>query len=163
MESYGASYWVDNFDPVAIHLHGNWGLRYYGLAYFLAFLFGYYLLKRAYQAGRSPLDVEKLQSAMMGLIIGVLVGGRLGYMILYAGTEFLHNPLSLFEVWDGGMASHGGFAGVTLALLWIAWKWDLSFFQLGDLLCPVVPIGLFLGRIANFINGELWGKISYVP
>lgn len=162
MPSFGVSYWVDNFDPVMVHLYGNWGLRYYGLAYFLAFLLGYYLLKLAHKAGRSPLDEEKLQSAMLGLISGVLAGGRVGYIILYDWRAFLHNPIILFEVWDGGMSSHGGFAGVMLALIWISRKWKIPFFLLGDLLCPVVPVGLFLGRVANFINGELWGKISYV-
>jgi phosphatidylglycerol:prolipoprotein diacylglycerol transferase len=100
---------------------------------------------------------------MTALILGVLLGGRLGYMILYAWPEFMREPWMAFRIWDGGMSSHGGFVGVALALGWLAFKLELPFFRLSDVLCAIAPIGLFLGRIANFVNGELWGKVATVP
>ena len=95
-------------------------------------------------------------------VIGVLLGGRLGYLFLYQGEKFVSDPLSIFRVWEGGMASHGGFVGVFIATLWYAKKSSQSIKPIGDLIVSVVPPGLFFGRIANFINGELWGKTTQV-
>jgi phosphatidylglycerol:prolipoprotein diacylglycerol transferase len=100
---------------------------------------------------------------MTWLILGTLVGGRLGFMLLYDLGDFLRAPWSFFEVWHGGMASHGGFAGVVLAALFFARRNSIPFPRLADILVPLTPPGLMLGRIANFINGELWGKVSQVP
>ncbi len=155
-------YWVDQFDPVMIHIHGEFGIRYYGVAYLLAFVVGYLLLRWYYRAGKSPLDPERITTAMFALVLGVMLGGRLGYIILYAWPNFIDDPWMVFRIWDGGMASHGGFIGVTVALIWISRKFKVHFLLLGDLLCSIVPTGLFLGRIANFINGELWGKVTTV-
>jgi len=158
-----AQYWVNRLDPVMIHIHGDFGIRYYGLAYLLAFVFAAFLLRGYYRAGKSPLAPHQLGTVMTALILGVLLGGRLGYMILYAWPEFIREPWMVFRIWDGGMSSHGGFVGVALALGWLAFKLELPFFRLSDVLCSIAPIGLFLGRIANFINGELWGKVTSVP
>ncbi len=158
-----AHYWVDRLDPVMIHIHGDFGIRYYGLAYLLAFVIGALLLRWYYRAGKSPLDPHRIETAMVALIIGVMVGGRMGHVILYAWPEFIGDPWMVFRIWDGGMASHGGFIGVALALVWVSFKFKLPFLLLGDLLSSVVPAGLFLGRIANFINGELWGRVTTVP
>ena len=155
-------HWVHNMDPIAIHIFGDFGIRYYGLAYLLAFVAGYFMLRQFHRAGRSLLDARAADNAVFALILGVMIGARLGYMILYAWPELLHRPMSLFRVWEGGMSSHGGFIGVAFALWWLSRKQRISFLSLGDLLCPIAPIGLLLGRIANFINGELWGRVSHV-
>ena len=157
------AYWVDNLQPVAIHLPGGYGIRYYALAYLLGFVAAYVMLRRAGRAGRSPLSTSAADDALFALGLGVMIGGRLGYMLLYALPELFLDPLSLFRIWEGGMSSHGGFIGVAAAMWWISRKHHISFRVLGDLLCPAVPFGLLLGRIANFINGELWGRVSYVP
>lgn len=156
-------YWVDRFDPVLLPLHGNFGIRYYGLAYLLAFVIGWLLLRAYYRAGKSPLSPPQIDQAIVAIVLGVLAGGRLGYMVLYDWTGWLHAPWTVFQVWDGGMASHGGFIGVTLAMIWISRKFALPFLQLGDLAVSITPPGLLLGRVANFINGELWGKVSTMP
>jgi phosphatidylglycerol:prolipoprotein diacylglycerol transferase len=156
-------YWVDRFDPVLLHLHGDFGIRYYGVAYLLAFVIGWLLLRAYYRAGKSPLSPPQIDQAMFAIILGVLVGGRLGYMLLYDWTGWIHAPRIVFQVWDGGMASHGGFIGVALALVWISRKFAVPFLKLGDLLVSITPPGLLLGRVANFVNGELWGRVSTVP
>ncbi len=156
-------HWVSNIDPIAIHFFGGYGIRYYALAYLLSFVAGYIMLGRLRRAGRSPLDADATADAVYVLALGVMIGGRLGYMILYAWPELLQRPFSLFMIWEGGMSSHGGFVGVAVALWYVSRKYQVSFRALGDLLCPIVPLGLLLGRIANFINGELWGRVSRVP
>ena len=157
------THWVHNLDPVLIHIHGDFGIRYYGLAYLLAFVIALVMLRLFYRKGRSPLDPEKVETAILAIAVGVLAGGRIGYIILYSFPEFLHDPLLLFRIWEGGMASHGGFIGVALAIAWLAHRFKIPFLRLADLLVMTVPPGLFLGRLANFINGELWGNPSDVP
>jgi phosphatidylglycerol---prolipoprotein diacylglyceryl transferase len=123
---------------------------------------GMWLLHLSCKHGKAELTPDQQSFTITAMMIGVLLGGRLGYSIFYALEETLHRPWVIFQVWKGGMASHGGFIGVLVACWWVAKKLKLSFLKLGDLLCPLVPPGIMLGRIANFINGELWGKISNV-
>ena len=156
-------YWVDRIDPVMVHLSGDFGIRYYGFSYLLAFVIGWLLLRAYYRAGKSPLSPPQIGQAIFALILGVMVGGRLGYMLLYDWSGLIHAPWTLFQIWDGGMSSHGGFIGVALALVWISRNFDVPFLKLGDLLVSITPPGLLLGRVANFINGELWGRMSTVP
>lgn len=156
-------YWVNNIDPVIFRIYGDIAVRYYGIAYLLGFIFTIIMLKIYYRAGKSSIDSNKIDKIIFAIVAGVLVGGRLGYMLFYSWSEFINNPLLIFCVWQGGMSSHGGFIGVAIALLWISYKHKIPFFQIGDFICSIAPIGLFFGRIANFINGELWGKISTVP
>jgi phosphatidylglycerol---prolipoprotein diacylglyceryl transferase len=156
-------YWVHNLDPIAIHFFGDFGIRYYGLAYLLAFVAGYLMLRQFHRAGRSPLDAEATDNVVFALVLGVMLGGRLGYVLLYAFPDFIANPLMVFKIWEGGMSSHGGFIGVAVALWWLSRNYHVRLLVLGDLLCPIVPIGLLLGRVANFINGELWGRVTQVP
>ena len=164
MISLPLAYWVHDLDPFLIRFHGNIGIRYYGLAYVLGFYGGWLLLRAAGRSGRSPVTGVALDDLIMYVVAGVLIGGRLGSVLLYDGwRKFLSDPLSLFRVWEGGMASHGGFIGVILALAWFARRRKIPFFQLGDLIVSVVPLGLLFGRLANFINGELWGKPATVP
>ena len=158
------AYWIHDLSPFLLRFPENplgiEGIRYYGLAYLLGFLAAWYMLRVYHRAGRIPLNAEQRSTLMTAVVIGVLVGGRLGYMLLYDLPLFLENPLTLLRVDQGGMASHGGFVGVILALIWFARSQNYRFFLLGDALATVAPIGLLLGRIANFINGELWGRVT---
>jgi len=157
------AYWVHHPHPFLIRFSDNFGIRYYGLAYLAGFLATAWLLRRYHRAGRTPLTPEASTDLMLALIVGVLVGGRLGYFLLYQTRTLFADPLALFRVWEGGMASHGGFLGVLIAVAWFARSRKVSFLHLADLVVTTAPVGLFFGRIANFINGELWGKITDVP
>jgi phosphatidylglycerol---prolipoprotein diacylglyceryl transferase len=155
-------YWVHDLDPFLFQFTENFGIRYYGLAYALGFLVGMWFLHLFCKHGKAVLTPEQQSFTITAMMIGVLLGGRLGYSLFYAMEETLHRPWVIFQIWKGGMASHGGFIGVLVACWRVAKKLKLSFLQLGDLLCPLVPPGILLGRIANFINGELWGKVTNV-
>ena len=157
------AYWVDNLSPFLGPHWGNFGIRYYGLSYLLGFLSAGWLLTRYARAGRSQLPATKITDFMFVIVIGVMLGGRLGSFLLYHPEQLLADPLSFFRVWEGGMASHGGMIGVAVALAWYGSATKIRFLHLGDLITSVAPAGLLFGRIANFINGELWGKVSYVP
>ncbi len=157
------AYWVDDLSPFAIRFWGNVGIRWYGLAYVCGFLAGGWLMVRYARAGRSALPAAQVADFILALVIGVLIGGRVGYFILYDFDMFLHQPLVLFRVWDGGMASHGGFVGVLIATGWFARRSGIPFLHVADVAVSTAPVGLLLGRLANFINGELWGKISTAP
>ena len=161
-----AQYWVDNFDPFVVHFPAGWflpGIRWYGLAYIAGFLIATWLLHLYAKKNRFPLDAEGRSTLMTFMILGVLVGGRLGYCLLYRADEFFHNPLIFFRVWEGGMASHGGFIGGIIAAWWFGRVSKLGFLRIADVVVTLVPAGLFLGRLANFVNGELWGKPATVP
>jgi phosphatidylglycerol:prolipoprotein diacylglycerol transferase len=112
---------------------------------------------------RLPLNADARSTFLTALIIGVLLGGRLGYYLLYRFNDFLANPLIFFRVWEGGMASHGGFIGGLIAVAWFARKNKLGFLRLCDVVVTLTPPGLLLGRLANFVNGELYGKVTTVP
>lgn len=157
------AYWVHNLSPFLGPHWGNLGIRYYGLGYVLGFLTAAWLLARYARAGRSQLPAAKIGDLMVALVVGVMLGGRLGSFFLYHPEQLISDPLSFFRVWEGGMASHGGFIGVALALAWFARSAKLSFRHLGDLITSVAPPGLFFVRVANFINGELWGRPTRVP
>ena len=162
------SYWIHDLSPFLWRFPGelaNWGpggIRWYGISYLLGFISAYFLLKLYFKHNRSPYDQEQIMNLVTFQVIGVLVGGRIGYLLLYQGEKFLNDPLTIFRVWEGGMASHGGFIGVFVATLWYAKKSSQSIKPIGDLIVSVVPPGLFFGRLANFINGELWGKVTQV-
>lgn len=157
------AYWVHDLSPFLVRFTDTLGIRYYGLAYVLGFAGGWWLLRAYERTGRSSVRGEAVGDLMFALVLGVLVGGRLGSFLLYDGWQkMFSDPLALLRVWEGGMASHGGFVGVILALFWFARSRKISFFALGDSVVTLVPLGLLLGRVANFINGELWGKKSTV-
>jgi len=163
-----SSYWIHDLSPFLWRFPGelaNWGpggIRWYGISYLLGFISAYFLLKLYFKHNRSPYDQEQIMNLITFQIIGVLIGGRIGYLLLYQGEKFLSDPLTIFRVWEGGMASHGGFVGVFVATLWYAKKSSQSIKPIGDLIVSIVPPGLFFGRIANFINGELWGKVTQI-
>lgn len=156
------AFWVHTPHPFLIQFTETFGIRYYGLAYLLGFVVAGWLLRLYYKTGRTTLDTNGSADLMVAMVLGVVVGGRLGFFLLYQPEEFLKHPLAFFQVWAGGMASHGGFAGVCVALAWFAHRRKISFLHLSDLVVTVAPAGLLFGRIANFINGELWGKESLV-
>ncbi len=156
-------HWVHDINPFLWQVSGNVGIRYYGLAYLAAFAIAFGLLSLLRRKNILPITVEEQSSLFSYLILGVFLGGRIGYMLLYALDAWVQRPFMVFEVWHGGMASHGGFIGVVIALWIFARKHNKSLLQLGDAAAVMTPPGLFLGRLANFINGELWGTPSDVP
>jgi phosphatidylglycerol:prolipoprotein diacylglycerol transferase len=129
----------------------------------LGFIGAGWLFHRYALAGRSLLPSAKIEDFMIALVLGVMLGGRLGSFLLYHPEDLWKNPLIFFRVWEGGMASHGGFVGVTIACIIFARLQKIPFFHLADLIASASSLGLLLGRIANFINGELWGKVATVP
>jgi phosphatidylglycerol---prolipoprotein diacylglyceryl transferase len=157
------AYYVHDLSPFLVRFGENFGLRWYGLAYVAAFLLGIVVVRSLSRRGWCDIPPENVSDFIIGTaIFGVLLGGRLGYMLFYRPGELLHDPIVIFKVWDGGMSAHGGILGVTFYTLWYAWRHKLSWRNIGDNLVVAVPIGLFLGRIANFINGELYGRITSV-
>ena len=168
MKTTASNYWVHDLDPFLWQFpdaFSNWGpggIRWYGIAYLAGFITAFFLLKLYHRRKRSPYDGEQIMNLMTFLVLGVLLGGRIGYALLYRWNEFMEDPLILLRVWEGGMASHGGFIGVCIAILWYARYSKQSPLPIGDLIVSVVPPGLFFGRIANFINGELWGRTTEV-
>lgn len=156
------SYYLHILDPFIFRLWDNVGPRWYGLAYVLAFICGFALLSRFSKRGYLDLSPSAVGDFITWTaLFGVMVGGRLGYVIFYR-PEMLREPLSILRVWEGGMSSHGGMLGVVLFTLYYARRHKLTWTNLGDNLVVAVPIGLFLGRCANFINGELYGRIASV-
>ncbi|SOD95130.1 phosphatidylglycerol:prolipoprotein diacylglycerol transferase [Caenispirillum bisanense] len=144
-------------DPIAIEL-GPLAIRWYALAYLTGLLGGWWYLRfLARRTPGGPNDVQ-VDDFLVWATLGVVLGGRLGYVLFYKPSYYLANPLDILKVWQGGMAFHGGVLGVLVAIYLFSRLRKLSFLRLGDLVCAVVPIGLFFGRIANFINGELWGR-----
>lgn len=157
------AYWVHDLSPFLIQFSENFGIRYYGLAYVLGFVAAVWLFHRYARAGRSLVPADRIGDFMVAIVIGVIAGGRLGHFLLYQPHVLVAEPLALLRVWEGGMASHGGFLGVALALAWYARRHKVPFLHLGDLVTSAAPVGLLLGRIANFMNGELWGKPADLP
>ncbi len=147
-------------DPVALDL-GVIQIHWYGLMYLFGFA-GAWLLGRA-RATQFGWTSQQVEDVLFYGAIGVVVGGRMGYAIFYDLATTLNDPLNIFRVWQGGMSFHGGLLGVLAAFAYFSHKTGKSFFQISDFIAPLVPIGLFFGRIGNFINSELWGKVSDVP
>jgi phosphatidylglycerol:prolipoprotein diacylglycerol transferase len=153
------AFYLHNLSPYIWEIVPGIGLHWYGFAYVMAFLVGYLAYHWLARRGYSQLPPEQVGDFITwAALFGVLLGGRLGSMIFYNFTEWMHHPLMIFEIWDGGMASHGGILGLTFFTLWYARRHHLSWTSIGDSLCVVAPIGLFFGRLANFVNGELYGR-----
>jgi len=149
-------------DPVAIAL-GPVAIRWYALAYIAGIILGWWQMLRL--ADRSPHGITRkdVDDFVMWAIIGIIVGGRLGYVLFYRPGYYIENPLEAIALWKGGMSFHGGLIGTILALVLFARRRGRNVLAFGDLVSAVVPIGLFFGRIANFVNGELYGRVSDVP
>jgi len=151
-----------NIDPVFLRL-GPIQLRWYGLMYMLSFIIGFFVLKSYAKYRKMNMTTDDLYDLLFYLILGVMIGGRLGYVLFYDLGSYIREPLSIFAIWQGGMSFHGGFIGMILAAIWIARKKRWNFWEIADLGSAVAPIGLGLGRIGNFINGELFGRPTTVP
>ena len=146
------------FDPVAIHL-GDFGIHWYGLMYLTGFL-GFFLLAQ-YQIKHKPWfkwNNQMIDDALFYGALGVILGGRMGYVLFYQFGNFLSNPLDIFKIWQGGMSFHGGFLGVLIAMYFFHKKYPQPWLEIMDFVAPLVPLGLGAGRMGNFINGELWGR-----
>jgi phosphatidylglycerol:prolipoprotein diacylglycerol transferase len=155
-------YYVHHFDPFIFHVTKTIGPRWYGMAYVLGFVCGYFLLRYLARRGYFDLPLSRVADFITGCaLFGVVLGGRLGYVFFYK-PEMLREPLSIFRVWEGGMSSHGGILGLILFTLYYAHRHKVSWLNLADNLGVVAPIGLFFGRCANFINGELYGRVTDV-
>ena len=150
--------YLHQIDPIAVSL-GPLKVHWYGLMYLLAFAVAWWLGRRRVRAGRLPgVDDNGFGDLMFYGMLGVVLGGRLGYILFYNFAEFLQSPLMLFKVWEGGMSFHGGLLGVLAAVLWWSRKQRLHFFDTVDFVAPLVPAGLGFGRLGNYVGGELWGK-----
>jgi phosphatidylglycerol:prolipoprotein diacylglycerol transferase len=147
-------------DPVAIDLPGPVDVRWYGLGYLVAFTAGYLVLRALSRSGFLKLSEEAIGDLIFALILGTILGGRLGYILFYDFSEFAAHPGRIFRIWEGGLSFHGGLIGVLLAAWWFTRKHRVSFLHLGDAMALAVPFGIFAVRIANFINGELYGRIA---
>jgi phosphatidylglycerol:prolipoprotein diacylglycerol transferase len=157
------AYYLVDFDPFIFRLWDNIGPRWYGLAYVLAFACAYWVYLHLAKRGYADLSPAKVGDFILGTaIFGVLLGGRLGFVLFYK-PEMLREPLSIFRVWEGGMSSHGGMLGIIIFSFFYAHRNKISWRNLGDNVVVAAPIGLFFGRCANFINGELYGRVTNVP
>ena len=151
-----------NIGPILVEL-GPIQLSWYGLMYVFGFLISYLLIR--YQMKKKDFDISKqeVENLYFYLIIGLMVGARLGYVLFYDLKMYLTEPLEIFAIWHGGMSFHGGLIGVLIVGILFSWKNKKSFWRIADLIIVTVPIGLGLGRIGNFINGELYGRVTQVP
>ena len=159
---------VHNFDPILIDF-GLFQIRWYSVAYILGILIGWsYANKIISLTTENNLNFKQVSKSQFDdliiyLVVGIILGGRLGYVIFYNFIYYTQNFLEIFMVWEGGMSFHGGLAGVIISVILFSKKQKTNFFKFADIICCVAPIGIFLGRIANFINAELYGKISTLP
>ena len=158
------AYYIHQLDPFIVRFGEHFGLHWYGFAYVLAFLAGYWLYHHLAARGYGEMPPEKVADFItLAAIFGVMLGGRLGWIVFYGWDGIRAHPLNAFKLWEGGMASHGGILGLVIfTFVYARWQ-GYSWPGVGDNLVVVAPIGLFFGRLANFINGELWGRINPSP
>ena len=152
------------FDPVAVAI-GPFAIRWYALAYIGGIVLGWIYARALIRStrlwgGPSPITLADMDDFILWVTFGIILGGRAGYVLFYNLDFFVANPAEIFEVWKGGMSFHGGFMGCVFAVILFCWKRKLPILSLGDITCAVGPIGLLLGRLANFINSELWGALA---
>ncbi|MDA1116980.1 MAG: prolipoprotein diacylglyceryl transferase [Proteobacteria bacterium] len=151
-----------NFDPIAISI-GPLAVRWYGLMYLAAFGMLWWLGRRRIARGAAPITSQQFDDLIFLGVLGTILGGRLGYVLFYKPAYYAAHPLDIFAIWQGGMAFHGGFLGVIAAGAFFAWRQRLDWWRLVDFIVPLVPPGLAAGRLGNFINGELWGRVTDAP
>lgn len=138
-------------------------VRWYSMAYLVGIVSAWLLIKRNVRKNNIPLSRENIEDLVFDVTLGIILGGRLGYVFFYGTSVFWENPLQILAIWNGGMSFHGGLVGVILALWYFARQVKMPFLRVADLVVLYVPIGIFLGRLANFVNDELWGRVTTVP
>lgn len=151
-----------DFDPVAFAL-GPFQVHWYGLMYLLGFVSGWGLGRYRARQPNSGWTTDQVDDLVFYIALGVILGGRIGYILFYGLSSFLQNPLMVFRIWEGGMSFHGGFLGVLAAMTFFARKHHRGFWRTIDFIAPLIAPGIFFGRIGNFINGELWGRVTDLP
>jgi phosphatidylglycerol:prolipoprotein diacylglycerol transferase len=157
-----------DIDPIAFSI-GPLAIHWYGLAYVVGILVGWSYARRLiangrlWRDGQAPMTAAHLDDFVVWIALGIVLGGRIGYVLFYDLQAVSENPLRAFEIWNGGMSFHGGLIGTSIAIILFARRNAIPIWSLFDVIAAVVPIGLFFGRIANFVNGELWGRVSTVP
>lgn len=149
-------------DPVLISI-GPLAIRWYALAYIFGILLGWLYARAIIRStrlwgGQAPMSLVDFDDFVLWVTFGIILGGRIGYVLFYNPAHFAANPLEIIQLWHGGMSFHGGFTGCVVAVMLFAWQRGIPILSLGDVTCAVAPIGILLGRLANFINGELWGR-----
>jgi phosphatidylglycerol:prolipoprotein diacylglycerol transferase len=154
--------YLNTLDPIALSL-GPVQVRWYGLMYLLGAVAGYWLGRARAREGRLGMTPDQYSDLIFYAMMGVILGGRIGYMLVYGWREWIQDPLALLRVWEGGMSFHGGLCGVLVAIAWWSRRHHVAFWDTGDFIAPLVPPGLGFGRLGNFIGGELWGKHTDLP
>ena len=154
-------------DPVLVQL-GPFAIRWYALAYIVGILLGWYYARRLIRSerlwgGPAPMTVTDFDDFVVWVTLGIILGGRIGYVLFYNPAHFAAHPMEIFQLWQGGMSFHGGFTGCVVAVVVFARKRGILVRSVGDMTCAAAPIGILLGRLANFINSELWGRPTDVP
>lgn len=158
------AFYLHDLSPFLLEFSSGVGLRWYGLAYIAAFFAGWFVYRRLSRQGWADLPEKAVGDFITWwVVLGTIIGGRLGYVIFYQPGMLLENPLNIFKVWEGGMSAHGGMLGLVIATWIYSRVHKISWLNLGDNLVVVAPLGLLFGRVANFINGELYGRIASVP
>ncbi len=158
------AYYIHQLDPFLAEFAPGFGIRWYGLSYLAAFACGWWLYRLLSKKGYANLPENQVGDFIAWwVVLGTILGGRIGYMLFYQFDEFLQNPAQIVRVWEGGMSAHGGMLGLLIATVAYSKIYRISWLNLGDNLVVVAPAGLFFGRCANFINGELFGRITTVP
>jgi phosphatidylglycerol:prolipoprotein diacylglycerol transferase len=153
---------MPHIDPVFLRI-GPLEFRWYGLMYIIGFISAYFLVLAGVRRKKMGLNKDEIADLIFSVAMGVILGGRCGYILFYNLSYYLSHPLKVFAVWEGGMSFHGGLTGAILAGLYFVRKRKIPFFRMADVVTPAIPIGLGLGRIGNFINGELYGRVTYLP
>ena len=151
-----------SIDPVIVSF-GVIQIRWYGIAYVLGFLLGIYLIKQINKGYQKRIKNKQIDDFFIWSVIGVILGGRIGYVLFYQTTTILTDPINILFIWKGGMSFHGGLIGIIISIFLFSKKYSIDFFQLSDLVSSVAPIGLFFGRLANFVNVELYGRVTDFP
>lgn len=150
------------FNPIAFSI-GPFPVRWYGLMYIIGIFSGWKIGSYLLTTYKNGLTVKNLDDSLLYLVLGLVIGGRLGNVLFYTPHMFVDNPMEVFKTWHGGMSFHGGILGVIILSLFFAWRQNINFFKLTDIYTCVLPLGVFFGRLGNFINGELWGRVTNKP